>query len=287
MANVVWKVLDSMIGRKLVATNDNATLTDMPQDEQTAKHCPEGSWVILTGAYYYYPGDVKNAWFQITVGDWFVHMDMTNGTTQYWKNVGNIDLPHFSRDDVQKYVDAMIKNNIHIVENNLLCARYADKLTADEQKQIAQLQKRVYDRQEQIKANGFCTDIQESYPQGYADLEPYLAKLMKSEGIGIVWWAACIIAALVVGGLAAASYFIYRDLFEDSKEDVKWSDELTAKLMEKLTPEEFEQLKNETAGIVTKARIRAKLGSWGTILKVAAVLVAGAFAYKFFTNKQS
>lgn len=203
-----------------------------------------------------------------------------------WVEYDHSGVPTISEAKAQEIINGMIKNNIHITENNLFCARYADKLTSDQRKQIAQLQKRVMDRQDALRNDGLVYDIQESYPRGYADLEPYLAKLMKSEGIGIVWWAACIIAALVVGGLAAASYFIYRDLFEESKEDVKWSDELTAKLLEKLTPEEFEQLKNETAGIVTKARIRAKLGSWGTILKVAAILVAGAFAYKFFTNKQ-
>lgn len=269
-------------GAKFVA-NEGAPVRTLEVGSGQQHDCSKGEWFVTTG-YYFYDKD-GSVYLQTTGGYWYIVLNEQSGSD--WSMKPNaVQIPSYSRDDVQKYVDAMIKNNIHIVENNLLCARYADKFTADEQKQIAQLQKRVYDRQEQIKANGFCTDIQESYPQGYADLEPYLAKLMKSEGIGIVWWAACIIAALVVGGLAAASYFIYRDLFEESKEDVKWSDELTAKLMEKLTPEEFEQLKNETAGIVTKARIRAKLGSWGTVLKVAAILVAGAFAYKFFTNKQ-
>ena len=265
-------------GAKFVA-NAGAKVRTLQVGEGVVHDCAKGEWYVGTG-YYFYDSD-GYAYMQTTTGYWYI-VTNENASTQWTVYANAVEIPSYSRDDVQKYVDAMIQNNIRIVENNLFCARYADKLTADERKKIAQLQKRVMERQDAIRSNGFCEDIRESYPTGYADLEPYLAKLMKDEGIGLVWWAGCIIFALVVGGLAAASYFIYRDLFEESKEDVKWSDELTKTLMSKLTPEEYEQLQNETQGIVTKARLRAKLGSWGTVAKVAAVLVAGAFAYKFF-----
>lgn len=270
-------------GAKFIALNGYAVIRTLFTGYGDQNFCERGMWFVTTGYYFTEPNGIR--YFQTTNGYWYIVFD-ENVNNSWAVKQNAVQIPSYSRNDVQKYVDAMIKNNIHIVENNLFCARFAYKLTAEEKKAIAKLQQGVHERQEAIKETGFCTNIQESYPQGYADLEPYLADLMKSEGIGIVWWAACIIAALVVGGLAAASYFIYRDLFEDSLEDVKWSDELTKALMAKLTPEEYEQLKNETAGIVTKSRIRAKLGSWGTMIKVAAMLLAGAFAYKFFFTRE-
>lgn len=239
-----------------------------------------GEYVIATGEYFYLPDYPGIRYYQTTYGIYFVSVGDYSYTG--WKIYSHaINLPKYSRDDAQRLVNGIIENNIHIVENNLLCARFADKFTPEQRKQIAELQKRVQERWDAIKNDGYCEDIQESYPKGYADLEPYLAQLMKTEGIGIVWWAACIIVAIVIGGLGAAAYFVYRDLFQESKEDVKYSDELTKILQEKLTEEEYQQLLNETQGIVTKAKIRAKLGSYGTVLKVAGIMIAGALAYKF------
>ena len=207
-------------------------------------------------------------------------IDLNDGWVQYERS----GVPTISEAKAQEIINGIIKNNIHITENNLFCARYADKLTAEQRTQIAQLQKRVKERSDALKNDGLVTDIQESYPKGYADLEPYLANLMKSEGIGLVWWAGCIIFAAVLAGAAKAAYFVYRDFFADSEKDVQFSDNLTKTLMDKLTPEEYEQLKSETQGIVTKARLRQKLADIPTALKWGAAIVGGLVLYKFLTT---
>lgn len=280
MANLNWTYEDQYRGIVLVAQNNDAQLRTVGTGSGSVYDCKKGEWVTLTGYYCWYDNNTDYLYFQTTYGDWFAVI--TQGAWTRAKDDKSV--PHYSRNDVQKYIDAMLANDQHIVENNLFCARYADKLTAEEKKAVVTLQRRVMERQDALKSQGYVTDVQYAKPEGYEEFEPYLDKLMNS-GIGFAW-CAFIVWCLVLGATAGACYFIYRDFFEQAKEDVKWSDELTKTLMAKLTPEEYEQLRNETAGIVTKSNLRAKLGSWGTMFKVAAMLLAGAFAYKFFFTRE-
>lgn len=275
MAKMVLEYDAKFAGAKFVSKNEEAIVTSSVLNSGTTYYVNPGGWVVATGYYYHPEGDTSSViYFQTTDGQFIIYSALTKGMWDAYQNA--VKLPKYSRDDTQRMVDGIIKNNIHIVENNLLCARYADKFTADERKQIVQLQQRVQERMNAITDTGYCENIEKSYPKGYADLEPYLANLMKSEGVGLVWWAWCIVAAFVLGSFATVAYYVYHDLFEQSEEDVKWSDELTRKLQEKLTPEEYEQLKTETQGIVTKAKIQAKVGTWKSAIKVGAILVACA-----------
>lgn len=202
-----------------------------------------------------------------------------------WEKIGTRSIMRYSQSQAQALVNKIIKNNIQIVQNNLVCARYANKFTAEQQELIRDLQRRADSRRNALIAEGLCSNVQTSYPKGYADLSGYMDKLMSYEGVGIATWAVVVIVATVIAATATAAYFAYKAYADESEKDVKFSKELTAILAEKLTPEEYQQLLDETQGIVTKARIKQSISSYGNVLWIGAILVGGALLYRWLKDK--
>ncbi|MBO5933023.1 MAG: hypothetical protein J6Q19_04785 [Bacteroidaceae bacterium] len=201
-----------------------------------------------------------------------------------WKYVGNVPVMQYSQAAAQALVNKIIKNNIQIVQNNLVCARYASKFNANQQAMIRSLQNRAEQRKNALQTAGLCANVQTSFPKGYADLSGYLEALMQGEAIGIATWVIVVIAATVVAATATAAYFAYQSFANESEADIKYSKELMAVLAQKLTPEEYNQLLKETKGIVTKAKIKQALGSYGNVLKWAVFAFAGYAAYRVIKN---
>lgn len=201
-----------------------------------------------------------------------------------WQQIGTVPVAQYSQSQAQALVNKIIRNNQTIICNNLLCARYASRFTEEQQSQLRGLQTRLQARNNALQAEGLTTSVQTSYPAGYAELSAYLDALMAGEAIGVVSWVVVVIAATVIAATATAAYFAYKSLADESERDVKFSKELTATLVSKLTPEEYAQLKAETKGIVTKARIKQSVGSYWNVVKLAAILFAGYSAYKITTK---
>ena len=215
--------------------------------------------------------------YQTTGGYWII-------LSEGWQHVGTAPIAKYSDTQAQKLIDKIIKNNKIIISNNLLCARYANKLSEDQRQQVRSLQSRLQARNNALQAEGLTTDVQTSYPAGYAELSAYLDALMAGESIGIavstIAWI--VIACVVVAGLGTAAYYAYKALAEESEQDVKYSKELTATLVSKLTPEEYQQLLDETKGIVTKSRIKTLLKGEGTMLLIGlGVAFVAYYIYKF------
>ena len=202
-----------------------------------------------------------------------------------WEQVGVQAVAQYSQSQAQALVDKIIKNNRTIICNNLLCARYANKLSEEQKGMVRSLQSRLQTRNSALQAEGLTTDIQTSYPAGYAELSAYLDALMSGESVGVATWVVVVIAATVLAASATAAYFAYKALADESEKDVKYSKELTAALVAKLTPEEYEQLLNETKGIVTKARIKQSLSSYSKVLLVGGLLVGGALLYRYIKGR--
>ena len=218
------------------------------------------------------------------------YIDLTEGNWQlYDSNPGM-----YSQSAAQKLVNTIIANNKTIIANNLLCARYAEKLTTDQKNLVRDLQYRLEQRNKALIDSGTCNGLTQSYPAGYAELQPYLDALMSdssghvslsdtNQGVGSVT-VTIIVTAIVIASLSTAAYFAYKAYAAQSEQDVKYSKELTKILTEKLTPEEYQQLMSETKGIVTKARIWQSIGNYGRLITFAAVGVGAFFLYKLFTN---
>lgn len=234
--------------------------------------------VVTTG--WAYVRSLKATMYQTTSGEW---IELSEG----WKVAGT-DTNTYSRKDAQALVDKIIKNNKVIIANNLLCARYAEKLTADQRNRVRALQTRLEQRNSALIESGLCEGLEQSYPTGYSELQPYLNKLMTTTDSGIYGVGSVtvtiIVVALVIASLSTAAYFAYKAYAAQSEQDVKYSKELTKILTEKLTPEEYQQLMSETKGIVTKARIWQSIGNYGRLITFAAVGVGAFFLYKLFTK---
>lgn len=194
-----------------------------------------------------------------------------------WEYIGNAPIMQYSQTQAQAQVNKIIANNKIIISNNLLCARYAQKLTEEQRAAVRTLQSRLMERNAALQNQGLTTNVQSSYPAGYAELSPYLERLMSGEAVGIATWVVVVIAATVLAATATAAYYWYKSLADESEQDVKYSKELTQILTSKLTEEEYAQLLDETKGIVTKSKIKAALGSYWGIAKT--LLIGGAAAY--------
>lgn len=209
-----------------------------------------------------------------------------------WQNTGYAPIRLYTQKDAQFYVDKVIKANAKIIQNNLFCARFANKLTDDEQFELYSLQKRLENRNEKLQNDGLCTDLKVSSPPGYSDLSNSLSTFMLSYSSGatigaVISVGSIIVAAIVISSLATAAYFAYKYLASEAEKDVRYSDELTAILMKRLTPEEYQQLLEETQGIVTKARLSAQVQGAMGIVKWGLFAVAGFVIYKAIKNRNN
>lgn len=233
--------------------------------------------VQLTG--YYRTGADGSAMYQTTSGGW---IRMADG----WQNTGYAPIRHYSQKDAQYYVNKVLRANASILENNLFCARFASRLTEDQQTTLYLLQSRLESRNKQLLNDGLLQDQKVATPPGYSLLANNLASFMHaySTGAQIASVGAVattiVVTAIVIASLATAAYFAYKYMASEAEKDVKYSDELTKILMEKLTPEEYNQLMQETQGIVTKSKLTAKLGGALSLLKLAMLATAGLALYK-------
>ena len=239
--------------------------------------------VQLTG-YYKQGADSKNM-YQTTGGGW---IRMADG----WKNTGYAPIRLYSAKDAQYYVDKVIKANARILQNNLFCARFASKLTEEEQYQLYSLQSRLEGRNNKLQNDGLCSDLKVSTPPGYSLLDNSLSYFMNAYANGVPIGAlfsvsTIIISAVVIASLATAAYFAYKYLASEAEKDVKYSEELTKTLMDKLTPEEYQQLLEETQGIVTKAKLNSQFQGGLGVIKWGLLAVAGVAIYKAFKNRNN
>lgn len=237
----------------------------------------------------YYVVDNGKTLYQTTSGG-FVNL------AEGWKFVMHAPIRYYSAKDTQYYVDKIIRANQQILKNNLFCATFAHKLTEEEQFSLYQLQIRLEGRNNQLIEDGFCKDLKVSTPPGYTLLSTNLDLFMSAYGgvgklpkgtIGaVISTTTIVVAAVIIASLATAAYFAYKYLASEAEKDVEFSEELTKTLMEKLTPEEYEQLKKETQGIVTKQKLLAQFSGAGSLLKWGLLAAAGLVVYKTIKNKK-
>ena len=237
-----------------------------------------GAKVQLTGyEAYSQRGSVLS---QTTTGDWIILTDESD-----WQITGKESIRQITDVDAQKLINQIIKDNAQIIQNNLLCARFADRLTRDQKQTLYDLQNRLNQRNASLLNDGLVSEVQTSQPAGYADLQANLQNFMSSypQGVGIVLTgtAVIVISCVVIASLATAAYYAYKAMAKESAQDVKFSDKLTKALVSKLTPEEYQQLLSETRGIVTKSSILSRLkGNYQWFAVAALAAFAGWGTYK-------
>lgn len=263
-------------------------------------------WLIETNAVWGNPSgdltsfvEVSSSFYsdltQVVLTGWaFETSDSPSGfmfqdITGHWIESGNYVKTKEYEGNAQDFIDIIIKNNRRIYENNLLCATAAKYMTDDDLYLLEKLQNRLLVRNQALEDDNLTTSRQVSYPKGYINLYDNLESIMNEKvGVVISAGAMIVIAAVVISAVSFAAYYAYSAFAAESEEDVKFSDELTAKLVAKLSPEELEQLYNETEGFVTKARLKEKFGTiaglGSTLLWLAA---GGALLYWWQSRSKS
>lgn len=277
---------------KAVAKADGANYyVALPQTGSgTVYTASKGDYAVCTG---YYTGqnttqdvDTQRYWLlQTTSGMWL--LCDTEGSSAWLLEGNTTKLSSKTQAQSQALVNTICKNNRTILSNNLLCARFASKLTKDQKTLLYNLQTRLEARNEALQDNTLTSNWQAGTPSGYKELEGYLTTFMSSGGVGSVTvTVSIIIACVVLASVSTAAYFAFKYYAEESADDVKYSDELTKTLTEKLTTEEYQQLLEETKGIVSKATIKAKLGSNAKYIGIAALIVGGFILIKNLRKKE-
>lgn len=275
----------SMIGGELRAKEDGAegvayfTLYDHGYAYMPYVFA-KNDYAYLTG-YYYLDYQSQTMFCQATSGIYLV----VNLSDPKWVAAqgANKKIASYTQSQAQALVQKIINANIRITENNLICARYADKFTAEEKKQIKELQRRVIERSDMLKNDGLLKDVQNGYgytDEQYAQFTPYLDRLMADGSIGVSQWVVIVVIALVAASLGTAVYYAYKYYADQAEQDVKFSQELTRTLQTKLTDEEYQQLLNETKGIVTKARMSQTFKTAAPILLYVGVGVGVLYLLK-------
>lgn len=261
-------------GAKAIA-KANAQACTYPKEAGTIYYVNQNDYTYCTGYYLEVSSSDSMVYIQSTQGIYLI-VDLSNPT---WSFEYGSAVSEKSSAQAQGVIDTILKNNRTIIENNLVCARFTYKLTTEQKKQLYDLQTRLTERNNALLKNEYVTTETVAAPEGYNQLENYLNTFMSSGGIGSVT-VAIVVAAVVVASLSTAAYYAYKYYADQSEQDVKYSNELTKILTEKLTDEEYQQLLSETKGIVTKARLKARFSS-STLWYIAgaALLAAGAALY--------
>jgi hypothetical protein len=194
----------------------------------------------------------------------YIRLTQDNTTWEYLGTTKTISVGQ-----AQDVINGIIRNNQYILNNNLLCARFANKLTTAERQMLYNLQYRLEQRNEALQNDELLSAQSEGYPEGYSEFGSELESFMRNPGIGFTLSATAIIciSAVVVGALSTAAYFAYKAYYDESAQDVKYSRQLTETLQAKLTEEEYQQLLQETAGLLTRQKITQQIASIGGNLK--------------------
>lgn len=282
--NNITLTYNSQIDGAIAMAKVVSSLVDSFRNSGTFYSVNAGTSVTCTG-YLYISDDGNAAWVQTTDGLYFYY---TKNSSE-WSLAEGAALKKKSAKDAQLLINRIISNNEHILKNNLICARFSEKLTSDQLQLLRDLQYRLTTRNDSLLNDQMCTIETTEAPEGYAELQAYLDKAMELQydqaGVGSVT-LAIVVSAIVIASLSTAAYFAYKYFADESDEDVRFSDELTRTLISKLTDEEYEMLREETKGIVTKARLKERLKSAGSrgLMIAAAIIFAGLLLKNRYRN---
>lgn len=182
----------------------------------------------------------------------------------------------------QSLINRLLKNNQIIFENNLLLARFANKLNSSEKQNLYYLQKRLEQRDNMLREADVFSQMQEARIMGYSNYENNLVQFMTSyqQGVGVVisTTTAIIIAVVVIGSLSTAAYFAFKALYEESVKDVELSKKMLQTLAKyNISEEDMRIIEQETQGIVTKAVLMEKINT--TFGNIKNILLYGALGY--------
>lgn len=238
-----------------------------------------GTVVTLTGWYFFIQD--YTCYYIVEYPGYYINIES-------WSVTGTIQAK--TQAQAQSLINELLKNNQYIFENNLLLARYANRLNLSEKNTLYGLQKRLEQRDNMLRESDVFSEMQEARIIGYSNYESYLNQFMRShkQGVGIAATTlmAIIVGVAVVSSLATAAYYAFKAAYEESKQDVELSRKML-QIFEKyqMSEEDIAIIQQETQGIVTKRVLMEKINNW---LGNSKMLIVGGLAvllgYKIYQN---
>ena len=245
-----------------------------------------GKTLTLTGQYEQFNTDYGyDVYCLATNGDWII-IEYNRDNTLHDVGYGWLlsDLNYYASKpansstlkNAQNMLNELVMINKRILENNLICRRLAKYMDAEDKQILNTLQANLEYRNSEIQNSGTVKDIRVASPNQLAQYggDKYDINRIAIAGVA----TTMIVSAVVIAAVSAAAYYFYKGLLDEAKHDVKYSDELTAKLVAKLTPEEYEQLKRETAGMLTRESLKSRFSGGWTATKLLVIAALALFA---------
>lgn len=288
----IFTLIVKGVGEKLYAIRTAEIGLNAPEPAGNGKYkivsvnFKAGTTVLLTGRAIEF-GDGKIA-FQIRYGDkgWGYILEENMNDWRYHSLVN-----HSETDSVQKAVNEILKNNQHILENNLLCARmislYDKKGIAvpkEHRQLLYNLQARLQNRNTEIKKQ--ATEVQEAQSPNFNGYGTDLQNFMQNPKIGLIisTTLAIVIIAVLVILTGTTAYLLFDKFRSESKQDIKYSDELTLELKKYLPADVYNQLIKENKANADQFNKIIDKASGKGMLKTAGYAAAGVLGFMFLTN---
>lgn len=251
-----------------------------------------GSTVMLTGY-----RDTLNGGYQLEDDlGWFALIDDNNSVLTGQRAT-------YSQSTANKVVKEALTDDYYIMKNLLILSACWNKLTTYERDVVHYLYRRLCARQYYYQNDNDCLYNKQTavVPQSpaltnlHTVLNSYTPTNVAPVGVVLTTVAinvtAIVIAALVAAAAITTAVLVYKWWGKEAADDRVLSDKTVKLLKDKgLTEEEIEQIVRETNGAVTKAEIKAKLGTTFGIAKIALIGAGAFFVYKtvkvFLQKKQ-
>jgi len=260
----------------------------------TGKNVAKGERIWLTGFYIPYNGGEDDMYqaFDVNNKKYFILTDHIRSGNWLFAKVSS---PSYGYNDAVKMINNLIENHKTILENNLLCAGIISKMESkgvtvpvEYKKNLFALQKRLMLRDSQIKESIFLDSKETASPIGFSKYSPQLTGFMNDPGIGLAPVAIYIIVSVVITLLSAGIlYLIFSKSYNESKTDIVYSADLTAALLKKLTPEEYQLLLKENAENADKIASAASGNSLkNTVIYLGIGFLGFTLIDKFLANRQ-
>jgi hypothetical protein len=301
MATIFVNYSNDIIGHAYQSQDTVTLYTGEPKPLADGRFVMYGGTVVknariwLTGFYIPYNNGASNIYqaFDTNNKPCYITTDQIKNGDWLWYTPTE---PSYGYSDSVAMINTMIENHKTILENNLMCAAAISKMDDDNidipddlRRQLYALQSRLQVRNGQLADSIFLESKQTATSTGFSKYSDQLTSFMNDPGIGVAPVVIYIIVSVVITLLSTAVlYMIFSKSFNESKSDIVYSKDLTATLLKKLTPQEYQLLLAENK---ENAERIAAAASGNSLLNTVKYLAIGFLGYtlldKFIQSRKS
>ena len=298
MANFFDKYDKSFAYQVFYPKNTNAWIWDIGWPNAEGKY-------PMVGAYFQFDGNNPTARLAATTG----YYRALNSSVKAYQLFGGTDenrwvilsseLKNFEKYPTksgyvaQDTMNELVANNLHILKNQLMCAKIINEIGASYPdvripeaygQQMADLQRRLNARQSFVMENSGILKISTTSTDSLADKNSLYAlqqieKMFPAIGV-VVSTTVVVVTSIIVTALAGTVIWaLYSKYHTESKTDIKYSDKLVEDLKKYLPAEVYERLQKENAENAKKFNQLIDSASGRGILKTVSYVGAGLIGF--------